>query len=170
MEDYCRVYQKRCSLILYILGSLAVMCVASVYMLNANLLSDECSMQSFRGCCFENPIFYYTLGRGLMVYFGFCIAVFIFLLIKPYCLFYLNDKGFWAQDYGFIEWENVEDISIENIGYQTVIVFKPKDSSSLSIPLWKKFIKFFNKNKYFIELTGNFDEVNEVYKLMRNYV
>ena len=170
MEKFCKVYQKRSSLIMYIVGSLFIMTIAAIYMNFADVFSMECSMQEFRGCCFENPIFYAVLGKGLLTYFGFCIAVFTFMLVRPYCLFYLNDEGFWAQDYGFVRWENVADIGLKNIACQTVISFSVKNKDELKVPFMTKIFKFFNRGDYYIELSSSYNEVNEVLKMMKSYV
>lgn len=170
MEHLCKVYQKRWLLALYILGSLIVMAVATVYMNYAEAFSAECSMQELRGCCFEDPVFYTLLGKVLLSYFGFCVFIFVFMLIKPYCLFYLNKEGFWAQDYGFVKWKNVENIGIKNIACQTVITFTVKNKDELDVPFITRFFRMFHRGDYFIELSSSYNEVNEVYKKMKSYV
>ena len=84
--------------------------------------------------------------------------------------FYLNKEGFWAQDYGFVKWENIENIGIKNIACQTVITFTVKNKDELDVPFMTKIFRFFHKGDYFIELSSSYNEVNEVYKKMKSYV
>ena len=170
MTKYCKVFQKRSSLLLYIIGSLAIIGISLIYINNAVTFSEVCSSQAFKGGCFENPLYYSAIGKVLLTYFGLCIGVFLGLLIRPYCLFYLNEEGFWTKNYGFVKWDNVSEIDIENIGFQTVIHFTAKDETLIKMPITTKISRFFKKKKLYIELTGTFNEVNEVYKIMKSYV
>lgn len=165
MSNYCEVYQKRSSLLLYILGSILVLLVGCFYMNNAVILSDQCN--PIRGCCFEDPMLYYILGKGLVGYFGLCIFAFTCMLISPYRLFYMNDEGFWTKDYGFITWDNVNKLYMDNIAYQTVIFFGVKSPEKLNLTLLKKIVSFIKKGDLYIELSAGFEEVNQVFKLMK---
>lgn len=168
MANYCEVFQKRSSLLVYILGSVLVLLVGYFYMHNAVELSDQCN--PIRGCCFQDPMLYYILGKGLVGYFGLCIFAFTCMLISPYRLFYLNDDGFWTKDYGFVNWDNVSKIYMDNIAYQTAIFFAVKDDKNIKISFFKKIIRFFRKGDLYIELSAGFNEVNEVFKLMKPHV
>lgn len=165
MANYCEVFQKRSTLILYILGSIFVLFIGYFYMSNAIELSDQCN--PIRGCCFSDPLLYYTLGKGLVSYFGLCIFAFTYMLISPYRLFYLNDDGFWTKDYGFIKWEDVTKLYMDNIAYQTAIFFNVKDIKKINLTLFQKIIRHFKKGDLYIELSSGFNEVNEVFRLMR---
>ncbi len=170
MEGTYKVYQRRIPIVLYLIGSIVILTVAAFYMHSPDSFSNVCIMQEIRGCCFDNPIFYYVLGKGLVTYFGLCIAVFILLLIRPYCLFYMNDGGFWTQDYGFVKWDNVAGLNIKNLACQTVICFDVKDKENFKVPLVTKLIRIFSKVGYYVELSRSYSEVNEVYKKMQAYV
>lgn len=170
MEKYCKVFQKRGSLIVYILGSLAVIGISLIYINNAEVFSEACSSQAFKGCCFENPFMYSLLGKILLIYFSLCILFFVGMMIKPDCLFYVTDEGFWCKHYGFIEWNNIADLSIRNVGFETVIWFQVKDITKTKMPILTKFSRPYRMRNFYISLTGAFDEVNEVYKLMKSYV
>jgi hypothetical protein len=165
MANYCEIFQKRSSLIFYIIGSAIVLGLGYFYMHNAIELSDQCN--PIRGCCFEDPLLYYLVGKSLIGYFGLCIFVFTFMLLSPYRLFYLNDDGFWTKDYGFVKWEQVTKLYMDNIAYQTAIFFNVKDNTQLKLTLFKKIVRLFRKGDLYIELSSGFDEVNEVFKLMK---
>ena len=170
MDKNCKVFQKRSSLILYILGSFAIIAISLVYVNNAELFSEICSSQAFKGSCFENPIYYSLFGKALLTYFILCIMLFVWMLIKPDCLFYVKEDGFWCKSYGFIKWSNVSDLNIKNVGFQTVICFKLRDLSETKMPLLTKFSKPYRTKNFYIELSASFDEVNEIYKIMKSHV
>jgi hypothetical protein len=165
MANYCEIYQKRTPLVLYIIGSILLLCLGYFYMSNAIELSDQCN--PIRGCCFENPELYYVFGKGLIAYFGLCVFAFTWMLINPYRLFYLNDEGFWTKDYGFIKWENVSKLYMDNMAYQTVIFFGVKNSKNIKMTFLKKIMSNFKNGDLSIEISTNYDEVNDVFKLMR---
>ena len=164
------IYQKRTSLILYILGSIAIMAVSMVYINNAETFSEICNSQAFKGGCFENPIMYSGIGHMLLWYFSLCILFFLGMMIKPSCLFYINEEGFWCKHYGFIKWDNVTDLSIKNVGFETVIFFDLRDIKQTKMPILTKLSRLYKPNNFYIKLSGSFNDVNEVYKTMKSYV
>lgn len=170
MEQYYKVFQKRSSLIFYIIGSLAIIGISLVYINNAETFSEVCSSQAFKGGCFENPLMYALLGKMLLIYFSLCILFFIGMIIKPDCLFYVTNDGFWCKHYGFINWDNVADICVKNVGFDTVICFQLKDIKKTKMPIFTKLSKQYRTKNFYITLSESFDKVNEVYKLMKSYV
>lgn len=167
MEDYCQIFQKRSSLIGYIVACLIVIAFGCFYLVNANILGGQCDIES--SFCVKSPLYYEMLGRGVVTYFGLCGVVFIFMTIKPYELFHLNADGFWAKNYGFVEWSNVENLHISNIANETVISFKLKDASNVKLPIMTKFFRLLNKNEDYLELSGDYNQVHEVYNIMKSY-
>lgn len=165
MIIYSEVFQNRRILLLYTLACLIFFCVGYFYMVNAAAISSQCN--PMRELCFDNPLVYQNFGKVLVGIFGLCFLSFAYMLIRPFRIFYLTDDGFWTKDYGFISWDDVNKLYIDNLVDRTVIFFKVKETTKLKLALSKKIISYFKKGDLYIDLSLEYNEVNEVFKLMR---
>ncbi|MBO6087229.1 hypothetical protein J6P92_02660 [bacterium] len=165
MANYCEIYQKRRTFLLYTLINIVLIGLGYFYMINSTAMSSQCN--PMRELCIDNPIVYYTIGKTLIVLFGIFAFLSTIMLIKPYKLFYINDHGFWAKDYGFVYWEDVTKLYIDNLIDHTVIFFGVRENTALKLPVVNRIIRHFKNGDLHIELASGYDEVNDVFKLMR---
>ena len=93
MGKVCEVFQSRNTLALYLLQCLLFMCVGYIFFHYSDLFSFDCSLREYRRCCFEKPVLYQTIGKGLITYFGLTSLLIFGYLINPLRLFYIADEG-----------------------------------------------------------------------------
>ena len=165
MIIYSEVFQNRRILMLYTFGCLLLFGVGYFYMTNAVAISNQCN--PMRELCFDNFLVYQKFGKIMASIFGLSFLSFAYMLIRPFRIFYLTDDGFWTKDYGFIRWEEVNKLYMDNLVDRVVIFFKVKDSTKLRLTLLKRLVSYFKKGDLYIDLSSEYDEVNEVFKLMR---
>ena len=165
MIIYSEVFQNRRILTLYTIASLLIFGVGYFYMNNAVAISSQCN--PMRELCFDNFLVYQYFGKILAGISGLFSLCFAYMLIRPFRIFYLTDEGFWTKDYGFIKWEDVNKLYMDNLVDRVVIFFKVKDSSKLRLTLLKRLVSHFKKGDLYIDLASEYGEVNEVFKLMR---
>ena len=165
MIIYSEVFQNRRRLMLYTFGCLLFLGVGYFYMINAVAISDQCN--PMRELCFDNFLVYQNFGKLLIGLFGLSALSFAYMLIRPFRIFYLTDDGFWTKDYGFIKWNDVNKLYMDNLVDHTVICFRVKETTKLKLTLLKKIVRYFKKGDLYIDLSSEYEEVNEVFKLMR---
>ena len=172
MEKTCEVYQNRSTLVLYIIQCLLFIGVAFIFMKYSDLFSYDCSLREFRKCCFENPILYQVIGKGLLTYFGLSALVLCFYLIKPSCLFYAAEEGFWTRNFGFIYWQNLSKVFLSNVSCRQVVCFNVKNIETLNMSFQYKMVHAINKNfaenGLIINLAGNDEKIDEIFKLLQS--
>ena len=171
MERIFEVYQRKSTVILYIIQCLCFIIAGIIFLKFADVFSYDCSLREFRKSCFENPIWYNLLGRGLLTYFGLSMLVFCYYLIKPLCLFYINDEGFWTRNYGFVTWQNLKTVFLNNVSFKKTVCFKVNNSKILKPALQYGIIKFINKNfadnGLPIDFAGNDNKIDETFDLLK---
>lgn len=174
MEKFCEVYQRRSSLALYFIQCLLFLGVGYIFLKYSDLFSYDCSLREFRKCCFENPILYQVIGKGLITYFGLTGLGMLGYLIKPLKLFYYNDEGLWTRNYGFVYWQNISEIFLANVSCQRTIAFKVKNIETLNLSFQYKIIYAINKtfavNGLPIDFSGDDSRVDEIFKQLKERI
>ena len=174
MEKICEVYQKRSSLTLYLFQCLLFLGVGYIFLTYSDLFSYDCSLREFRKCCFENPILYQVIGKGLITYFGLVSLGIIGYLIKPLRLFYISDEGLWTRNFGFVYWQNISEVFLSNVACIRTVSFKVKNIEALNLSFQYKIIYAINKTFAVsglpIDFAGNDEKVDEAFKLLKERV
>lgn len=171
MERKLEIYQRKSTLILYIVQCLLFIAVAVIFMKYSDVFSYDCSLREFRKCCFENPVLYEVLGKGLLTYFGLSLLVFCYYLVRPVCLFYINSDGFWTRNFGFITWDNLSKVFLNNVAYHKTVCFKVKNSKDLKMSLQYNIVraiyKSFADNGLPIDFAGDESKIDETFNLLK---
>lgn len=174
MGKVCEVFQSRGTLALYLLQCLLFIGVGYIFIHYSDLFSLDCSQRAFRKCCFENPILYQTIGKGLITYFGLTSLLIIGYLINPLRLFYIADEGIYTRNYGFIYWQNISEVFLANISYKKTVVFKVKNIETLNLSFGYTIIKALNKkfadDGLPIDFANDDSKVDEVFKIMQSKI
>ena len=137
-----RIYQNRQYLYLYLLGSLFFVS-AGIFILPINIL----------------------IGLSGIIFFGICGIFFIISIIKPKLLLEISEDGFYTNTWGYIEWNNIEKISISNIESQKFIMFNTKNLINKN-KLRQNANKSLTGYNFDITLAGTGADIKTIYKLM----
>lgn len=177
VENLYEIYQKRKYLALCLAGCLMFVVIALFFIFNTDFLTQYCQQNPFK-LCPRNPFSYYFIGGISFFFFGILCLGFSPLipdLIKPRKIFHMNDKGFYSDLCGFVEWKAVSNLSLFEFSSSKFICFDSEyyddilSKLSTCSRILQKINKPFIGYDFYISFSGSGVNVEEVFKEMRKY-
>ena len=103
-----------------------------------------------------------------IVFFGIIgLPVITMTFIKPKLILEISDKGFYSDSWGFIEWQNINEVTLTNICGTKIIMFNVKNMLDKHRQKSNRALTGYD---FDIALSGTGANVEEIYNIMLNHL
>ena len=154
--------------------AIIIFTIAALYfILNADNLAMDCSL-NHRRYCFYNPIAYYVLGSFSFCFFTILGSCALFKYIKNPLIFTINETGIILPE-GFVEWSDILKAYLYNIHGTVLLRIKVKARCAKYLRrnynMFQKFLASLQeKNTFSYPVSGTEVDINELYSFVRMHI